>query len=63
MDYTTFVVYLVLYVYGFSLMIWALYFDKRPTKKSLMASKLGLAGLSLTLLYFFYVIWTFGLHS
>lgn len=56
MDITTFWIYLAMYLYGFPLMIWAIYFDKHPTRKSLLAAKIGLAILLLTLIYFFYVL-------
>ena len=56
MDRTTFWIYIAMYSYGFPLMIWTAYFDKNPTQKSLKASKIGLIVLSLTLIYFFYVI-------
>jgi hypothetical protein len=61
MTQTTFFVYIALYIYGFSLMIWALFFDRNPTKKTRIASLLGLTVLSLTLFYFFYVILTIGI--
>lgn len=56
MDKTTFWIYLAMYMYGFPLMIWAIFLDKHPTKTSLKAAKIGLFLLSLTLLYFFYVL-------
>lgn len=62
MDIKTFLVYLAMYVYGFALILWAIFFDKRPTKKTVTAAKWGLAGLILTLFYFFYVLWNFGLQ-
>ena len=61
MDTTTLIIYIAMYVYGFSLTIWAIFFDKRPTKLSLIASKIGLAGLILTVFYFVYVLWTYGI--
>lgn len=61
MDRTTFFVYIAMYVYGFSLMIWAIFFDKRPTKKTYYGAIFGLIGLLLTLIYFFYAIWKFGI--
>lgn len=63
MDTTTFFFYIAMYIYGFSLIIWALFFDKHPTSKSLKGAKYGLIGLLLTLFYFTYVLWTFGLAS
>ena len=56
MDNTTFYIFIAMYLYGFPLMIWAIFFDKHPTKKSLKVSKFGLAVLTLTLFYFFYVL-------
>ncbi len=61
MDFNTFLIYIALYVYGFSLMVWTLFFDKRPTKKTQLAAKFGLIALILTLFYFFYVLGTIGL--
>lgn len=62
MDITTFIVYLVMYVYGFSLIIWALFFDKTPTKRTRYGALFGLIGLILTLFYFFYVLGTIGIY-
>ena len=61
MDTKTFLVYIVMYVYGFSLTIWAIFFDKNPTKKTLIGAKFGLIVLILTVCYFVYVLWTIGL--
>lgn len=61
MDLKTFFVYLAMYAYGFTLTIWAAFFDKRPTKKSRRAAKIGLGLLILTLVYFFYVLGTIGI--
>jgi len=63
MDVNTFLIYVVMYLYGFSLTLWAIFFDKRPTRRSYYGSILGLAGLLLTLIYFVYVLWTYGLTS
>ena len=41
MDTKTFIIYLIMYIYGFSLMIWAIFFDKHPTKKATMEQFLG----------------------
>lgn len=62
MDRTTFIVYILMYIYGFSLTIWAIFFDKRPTKKSYYASVFGLIGLLLTLIYFGFTLWKFGIQ-
>ena len=62
MDIKTLLFFLAMYIYGFSLMIWALFFDKRPTKTSLMVSKWGLIALILTVFYCIYALWTVGLH-
>lgn len=61
MNISTLIVYLVMYAYGFSLMIWALFFDKRPTKASVNASLFGLIVLIGTVFYCAYVLWTVGL--
>lgn len=61
MDVQTFVIYIVMYLYGFSLTIWAIFFDKHPTKKSRNGAILGLIGLILTVFYFVYVLTTYGL--
>jgi hypothetical protein len=61
MDITTFLFYIVMYIYGFSLMIWAIFFDKRPTKTTRYGAIAGLIGLILTVFYFIYVLWTIGL--
>ena len=45
MDRTTFFLLSAMYIYGFALMIWAIFYDKNPTKKSLKASKIGIIGL------------------
>ncbi|MBA2368556.1 MAG: hypothetical protein H0V82_05990 [Candidatus Protochlamydia sp.] len=63
MDRTTFFFYVIMYVYGFSLMIWAAFYDKAPTKKTKNASFIGLFVLGLTLIYFFYVLLTIGITS
>lgn len=61
MDITTLLFFLAMYVYGFSLMIWAIFFDKRSTKTSVTASKIGLTLLILSVFYCVYVLWTVGL--
>lgn len=53
--------FLGLYAYGFPLMIWALYFDKHPSRLSLRASKYGLIVLAASLIYFFSILWFFGI--
>lgn len=58
MDFVTLIVFLVLYAYGFSLMIWAAYFDKRPSKLSVKAAKIGLVVLICTVLYFLFMFGT-----
>lgn len=50
-----------MYLYGFSLTLWAIFFDKHPTKKSRNGAIIGLVGLILTLFYFIYVLTTIGL--
>lgn len=61
MDVTTFWIYIVMYVYGFSLTLWAIFLDKHPTSRTLKGAKFGLTGLIITLFYFAYVLWKFGL--
>jgi hypothetical protein len=61
MDIQTLIIYIALYIWGFSLMIWAVFFDKNPTKTTLMSAKIGLVILVLTLFYFFYVLGTIGI--
>lgn len=51
-----------MYIYGFSLTIWAAFFDKQPTKKSKNFAIFGLIVLILTLFYFIYVLWAIGLR-
>lgn len=61
MDRTTLLIYLAMYAYGFPLMIWAIFFDKRPTKLSRKSAIAGLVGLILTVFYVIYVLTTIGL--
>lgn len=61
MSHNTLYIYLLMYAYGFSMMIWAAFIDKNPTKKSLRAAKWGLAALGVTLIYFFSVLWLYGI--
>lgn len=61
MDTTTLFVYIAMYIYGFSLMIWTLFWDKHPTKTSRYASILGLTVLILSVFYVIYVLWTVGI--
>lgn len=61
MDIKTLLIFLALYIYGYALMIWAIFFDKNPTKTSVNASKIGLIALTITLVYVVYVLWTEGL--
>lgn len=63
MDTTTFIIYIVMYVYGFSLIIWAIFFDKHPTKKSRNVAIFGLGALILTVFYFIYVLVTRGITN
>lgn len=63
MDLQTFIIFIGMYIYGFTLTIWAVFFDKRPTKKSYYGGVFGLIGLILTLFYFGYVLLTVGLIS
>lgn len=61
MDTQTLVLYLVMYAYGFGLTLWAIFFDKRPTKKTYYAGIIGFFILFLTLFYFAYVLLTVGI--
>jgi hypothetical protein len=61
MDVTTLLIYIAMYIYGFSLTIWAIFFDKRPTKRSRNGAIFGLIALILTVFYVIYVLWTIGL--
>lgn len=61
MDITTLIIYIAMYIYGFSLCIWAIFFDKRPTKRSRNGAIFGLIALILTVFYVIYVLWTIGL--
>lgn len=61
MDAKTLIIYIVMYIYGFSLMIWAIFFDKRPTKRSRNGAIAGLTALILTVFYVIYVLWTAGI--
>lgn len=63
MDTSTLFIYLAMYIYGFSLTIWAIFFDKHPTKKSRYGAIFGLIALILTVFYVVYVLWTIGLTS
>ena len=60
MELTTLLIYLAMYLYGFSLMIWAAFLDKHPTRKSRNGAKIGLVILSLTVIYVVYVLLTVG---
>ena len=63
MDIKTLMIYIAMYLYGFGLIIWALFFDKRPTKRSRNGALFGLIALSLTVIYVIYVLWTFGIQN
>lgn len=52
-----------MYLYGFGLTLWAIFFDKKPTKKSYYAGVFGFLALILTLFYFIYVLWTIGITT
>ncbi len=58
MDMTTLMIFLCMYLYGFSLTLWAIFIDKHPTKLSVKAAKWGLCGLLLTVLYFIFTFAT-----
>lgn len=61
MDITTLLIYLAMYAYGFGLVIWAIFFDKHPTKMSRNGAIFGLIALCLTVVYFVYVLITIGI--
>lgn len=61
MSIQTIVIFTLMYIYGFSLMIWAIFFDKRPTKTSVNASIFGIFVLITTLFYCAYQLWTVGI--
>ncbi|MFN4174541.1 MAG: hypothetical protein ACK4HV_05505 [Parachlamydiaceae bacterium] len=61
MSRNTFYLYVLMYLYGFSLMVWAGYLDKNPTNRSRKAARWGLFALSVTLIYFFTVLFFFGI--
>lgn len=61
MSLATLLLFLGMYAYGFTLMIWAIFFDKRPTKLSVNASIFGLIVLIATVFYTAYVLWTIGI--
>lgn len=61
MDVKTIIIFAVMYVYGFSLMIWAIYFDKHPTKTSVYASIFGIIVLIASMFYCAYKLWTVGI--
>ncbi len=63
MDVLTLMIYIGMYIYGFSLTIWAAFFDKHPTKISRNGALFGLVALILTVFYFVYVLWTIGITS
>lgn len=55
-DWLTVLFFIGLYVWGFSLTIWAIFFDKQPSKLSVKASKFALAALLASLGWFLYQI-------
>ncbi|WP_068469567.1 hypothetical protein [Candidatus Protochlamydia phocaeensis] len=61
MSIPTLLFFIAMYIYGFCLMIWAIFFDKHPTKTTVNASIFGLIVLTCTLFYFFYVLITIGI--
>jgi hypothetical protein len=62
MDVSTLMIYIAMYIYGFGLTIWAIFFDKHPTKRSRNGAIFGLIALILTVFYVIYVLWTVGLQ-
>lgn len=63
MNVLTFTIYIAMYIYGFALTIWAIFFDRHPTKTSRNGAIFGLIVLILTVFYFVYVLWTIGITS
>lgn len=61
MDVQTIVIFSIMYIYGFTLMIWAIYFDKHPTKLSVNASIFGIIVLIASIFYCAYKLWTVGI--
>ncbi len=61
MSITTLVIYAIMYIYGFSLMLWTIFWDKRPTRLSRNAGITGLLALLVTLAYTIYTLWTVGI--
>jgi hypothetical protein len=59
MDFKTFLLFLAMYIYGFSLMIWAIFIDKHPTRLSRNAAIAGFAILIMTLVYYL-IMWSLG---
>lgn len=62
MDLKTFLFFLAMYIYGFSLMVWAIFIDKHPTKTSRNAAIAGLVIMLLTLVYYL-TMWFLGKFS
>ena len=54
MDNPTLLFFVALYVWGFTLTIWAIFIDKHPTKKTINVSKFALAVLLGSLVYFYF---------
>lgn len=54
MSLTTLLIFIAMYIWGFSLTIWAIFFDKYPTKTSRYASIFALCALIASLLYFLF---------
>lgn len=61
MELTALMIYIAMYLYGFPLMIWTIFYDKHPTELSRRAAIFGLIVLLLTVAYLIYVLATQGL--
>jgi len=61
MDKKTLLIFLAMYAYGFTLMIWAIFFHKQRTKTTITAAAIGLAVLIATVFYTVYVLWAIGI--
>ncbi len=61
MEMTTLLVYIAMYLYGFPLMLWSIFYDKNPTKLSRNFAIFGLTVLISTVIYLIYVLVTAGL--
>jgi len=61
MDKATLLLYLAMYIYGFSLTIWAIFYHKYRTNTTRNVAIGGLIGLILTVFYVIYALVTIGI--